>query len=58
MTQNYLVLMVWPLLLSPAKLWLFGSPGRAMDWQPRQGTRFYVIDRREGGSGGHVATYR
>lgn len=55
MTQRHLVLMVWPLLLSPLKLALFQAPGPAMSWQPQRGTLFYVVDRREGG---HVATYK
>ena len=55
MTQNYLVLAVWPLLLSPLKLALHRAPLPAMAWRPEKGTMFYVVDRR---SGGHVATYR
>ena len=58
MTVNYLVLIVWPLLVSPLKLALLGSVVAAMSWQPQKGTLFYVVDRRQGSSGGHVATYR
>jgi carotenoid cleavage dioxygenase-like enzyme len=55
MTQRYLVLMVWPLLLSLPKMALFGAPGKAMAWTPDKGTMFYVVDKEQGG---HVATYK
>ena len=58
LTENYLVLMVWPLLVSPLKLALLGSISAAMSWQPQKGTMLYVVDRRQGSSAGHVATYR
>ena len=50
--------MVWPLVVSPLKLALLGSIAAAMSWQPQRGTMFYVVDRRQGSRGGHVATYR
>jgi carotenoid cleavage dioxygenase-like enzyme len=57
MTEHYLVLLVWPAMLSVLRLALVGSPSPAMSWRPEKGALLYVIDRRKGG-GGHVATYK
>lgn len=57
MTENYLVLMVNPLLLNTLKMALYGAPGQAMEWTPSKGVVFYVVEKARGGRG-HVATYK
>jgi carotenoid cleavage dioxygenase-like enzyme len=48
-TEDYAVLAVFPLLVNPLSLLLRGKPFiENYRWRPRRGTRFIVIDLREG----------
>lgn len=54
-TKNYMILILWPLMINTlGMLWEKSIEG-SLSWQPEGGTTFYVIDRIEGG---HVATYK
>lgn len=49
LTEHYLVLAEFPLLLNPLKLLLSGRPFiENYRWKPERGTRFHVVDRRTG----------
>ncbi|MDP9067971.1 MAG: carotenoid oxygenase family protein [Actinomycetota bacterium] len=48
-TDNYIVLAEFPLLLNPLRLLLSGRPFiENYRWKPDRGTRFHVVDRRTG----------
>jgi beta,beta-carotene 9',10'-dioxygenase len=50
MTERYVVLAEYPLRVNPLKLALGGDSFiESYRWQPERGTRFLVIDRRNGG---------
>jgi beta,beta-carotene 9',10'-dioxygenase len=50
MTERYVVLAEYPLRVNPLKLALGGDSFiESYRWQPERGTRFLVIDRRDGG---------
>ncbi len=49
LTENFIVLAEFPLLLNPLRLLLSGKPFiENYKWKPEQGTRFHLIDRRTG----------
>jgi carotenoid cleavage dioxygenase-like enzyme len=49
LTERYAVLAEWPLTVNPLKLALSGRPFiENYEWQPERGTRYTVIDRRDG----------
>jgi carotenoid cleavage dioxygenase-like enzyme len=49
MTERYLILTEFPLVVSPLKLLLSGKPFiRNYQWQPQRGVRFYVIEKDSG----------
>lgn len=48
-TENYIVLAEFPLLLNPLRLLLSGRPFiENYRWKPERGSRFHVVDRRTG----------
>lgn len=49
MTEHYLVLTEFPLVVNPLKLLLSGKPFiRNYQWQPQRGVRFHVIEKESG----------
>ena len=49
LTERYAVLAEWPLTVNPMKLALSGRPFiENYRWEPERGTRYTVIDRRDG----------
>lgn len=49
MTEHYLVLTEFPLVVNPLQLLLSGKPFiRNYQWQPERGVRFHVIDKESG----------
>jgi beta,beta-carotene 9',10'-dioxygenase len=51
-TERYAVLTEWPLVVDPLRLAVSGLRGRPFienyEWQPGRGTRFHVVDLRDG----------
>jgi carotenoid cleavage dioxygenase-like enzyme len=49
MTEHYLVLTEFPLVVNPLKLLLGGKPFiRNYDWEPERGVRFHIVDKKTG----------
>jgi carotenoid cleavage dioxygenase-like enzyme len=49
MTERYVVLSEWPLVVNPLDLLLRGEPFiENFEWQPERGTRFRVVRKRDG----------
>lgn len=53
MTENYLILVEFPLVVNPLRLAIakvdsFASYIGLFDWKPEQGTRFFVVDKKTG----------
>ncbi|HEX2084381.1 MAG TPA: carotenoid oxygenase family protein [Solirubrobacteraceae bacterium] len=49
LTERYAVLAEWPLTVNPLKLLLSGRPFiENYEWDPDRGTRYTVVDRRDG----------
>lgn len=49
MTEHYLVLTEFPLVVNPLKLLLGGKPFiRNYEWEPERGVRFHIVDKKTG----------
>ena len=49
MTQRYLILTEFPLVVNPLKLLLSGKPFiRNYQWQPERGVRFHIVEKDSG----------
>ena len=49
MSENYIILVEFPLLVNPLRLMMSGKPLiENYRWQPEKGTRFFVMDKQSG----------
>jgi len=57
MTENYIVLVEFPLVMHPLQLLVDDSPlAELLSWEPERGTRFHVVDKHSGEVTGAATT--
>ena len=56
-TEHYVIMAHWPSTIKPLKLVSSARLMKALAWEPANGVRFRVFDRKRGGRG-LVATFR